>query len=127
MSQETTVLDDLETAWNLICNVSGGNWEMQSQEWRDAVVLLREKYLSRIKESGKHKTELEIKIGADAPAGRQGILYFPNGKTKFNGEDVANEELADKLLAIIKSGESISLPSDVNEHGKRTWEFIPLS
>ena len=124
-NEPTSVLDDLETAWNIIANVNGGNWDGQTMEWKHAAYTLRDKYLARI--AKPHRTELDIKIVGDAPAGRQGILYFPPGRTRVGGKDVENDQLANDLLVAIQRGDSIFLPSEVNEHGKRTWEFIPLS
>lgn len=34
----------LEAAWNIICNVSGGDWQKQSAEWQTAAEAMRSRY-----------------------------------------------------------------------------------
>lgn len=36
--------DLLEAAWVIIANAGGGNWELESQEWRDAASRWRDDY-----------------------------------------------------------------------------------
>ena len=39
-----TQLDLLEEAWALIANASGGNWNLETADWRAAAARFREKY-----------------------------------------------------------------------------------
>ena len=34
----------LELAWGIIANVSGGNWDIQTDEWQNAAARWRDKY-----------------------------------------------------------------------------------
>lgn len=36
----------LDSAWGLIANAGGGNWDLQTEEWRQAARRWRDKYLS---------------------------------------------------------------------------------
>jgi hypothetical protein len=38
------LLELLDDAWRIICNVSGGDWSKQSVEWHTAARNFREKY-----------------------------------------------------------------------------------
>lgn len=58
-----------------------------------------------------------IAVESLAPRPIVGILFHPSGQS----------EIADKLLAAIKAGESVSMPSDRDAFGQRLWEFVRLS
>ncbi len=38
------VLDCMNYAWTIICNVSEGDWTKQRQEWQDAAARCRDQY-----------------------------------------------------------------------------------
>lgn len=40
----------VETAWGIICNVSGGDWSKQSKMWQEATKKFRDKYFNRTNE-----------------------------------------------------------------------------
>jgi hypothetical protein len=37
--------DCIETAWGIIANASGGNWNRESPEWQEAAAGWRDKYI----------------------------------------------------------------------------------
>jgi hypothetical protein len=39
---------DAEMAWNIIANVSGGDWTQQSDEWREAATRWRDQYFAAL-------------------------------------------------------------------------------
>lgn len=41
--------DLLETAWGIIANVGGGDWERESELWRSAAVSWRDRYFKKIR------------------------------------------------------------------------------
>jgi len=41
--------DNLETAWGLIANAGGGNWEKESPEWREAAARWRDEWFAKIR------------------------------------------------------------------------------
>ncbi len=41
-------LGDLEMAWGVIANVSGGNWKLQSDDWQKAAADFRERWNARL-------------------------------------------------------------------------------
>lgn len=47
----------LSWAWTILCNVSHGNWEMQSEEWVGAVESFRDQYHAHLSESGFYAEE----------------------------------------------------------------------
>jgi hypothetical protein len=44
LNQRDELLGALESAWGIIANVSGGNWEEQSHEWTEAANRWRLRY-----------------------------------------------------------------------------------
>lgn len=42
--KENEELDLLELAWGLIANKGGGDWDRESEEWREAATRWRDKY-----------------------------------------------------------------------------------
>ncbi len=44
-------LDLLETAWGIIANANGGDWEKASPEWREAAARWRDQYHAKLKEA----------------------------------------------------------------------------
>lgn len=44
MSIEELLRDRLEFAWTILCNVSGGDWQMQTKDWQTAVGKFRDDY-----------------------------------------------------------------------------------
>lgn len=42
MNNEQFLADALETAWGIIANVSGGDWDKQSKEWQNAATRWRD-------------------------------------------------------------------------------------
>ncbi len=45
-SHEVLLNDLLESAWGLIANASGGDWDKATPEWRDAAVRWRDRYFA---------------------------------------------------------------------------------
>ena len=66
--------DDIETAWGIIANAYGGDWEQASAEWRAAAERWRDKAWHRIassvKDSRPEKGVAEPPLKAEAPAGK---------------------------------------------------------
>jgi hypothetical protein len=52
------LLDVLETAWGILANASGGNWNEQNSGWRDAAYRFRDVYFNRISEARLAKRNL---------------------------------------------------------------------
>ena len=46
MTQDTTyyLYDMLESAWGVIANAGGGNWNLESEDWQTAAKRWRDKY-----------------------------------------------------------------------------------
>lgn len=42
----TEYFETLDSAWGLIANAGGGNWDLQTEQWRQAARRWRDKYLS---------------------------------------------------------------------------------
>ena len=38
----------LETAWGIIANAGGGNWDLETPEWKEAAERWRDKYFEQI-------------------------------------------------------------------------------
>lgn len=58
-------LDLLELAWGLIANAGGGDWQTQTQEWRDAAGRWRDLYMARVLTDEPLRT-----VDPSAPCGR---------------------------------------------------------
>lgn len=43
----TAAVDAIETAWGIIANAFGGNWDLASPEWRQAAERWRDLYITR--------------------------------------------------------------------------------
>jgi len=41
------MLDDMDTAWGLIANAFGGDWDRAGNDWRQAAGRFRDRYISR--------------------------------------------------------------------------------
>lgn len=61
LDERCKVTDILDDMWCLICNVSEGNWNKQSNEWQDAALRTREKYVAQLNEK-------DVTIDYDVPA-----------------------------------------------------------
>lgn len=44
--KEAQLLSLLEEAWGIIANAGGGDWSRESEQWREAAVAFRQKYLA---------------------------------------------------------------------------------
>jgi len=42
-----SMLDDMDTAWGLIANAYGGDWDKAGNDWRQAAGRFRDRYISR--------------------------------------------------------------------------------
>lgn len=38
----------LESAWGIIANANGGNWDLETKEWKEAAEKWRDKYISNL-------------------------------------------------------------------------------
>lgn len=47
---DSVLLDVAEDMWGVIANASGGNWDEQSDEWRDAAARVRDRYFDSLRE-----------------------------------------------------------------------------
>lgn len=51
----TEYFEMLDSAWGLIANAGGGNWDLQTEEWRQAAICFRNWYLSTPASKEKNK------------------------------------------------------------------------
>lgn len=63
LAGRTGSADLLEWAWGIIANAGGGNWELESQEWREAAARWRDTY---------HGTQSSPNASRSATAGAAG-------------------------------------------------------
>jgi hypothetical protein len=54
---ESSRIDLLETAWAIIANAGGGDWEKESKEWQDAAVKWRDTYFGSLSKVSKASSE----------------------------------------------------------------------
>ena len=51
------LLDSEESAWGIIANAYGGNWELANKEWREAAIRWRDKYFASLRASEDTRKE----------------------------------------------------------------------
>jgi len=56
LPNNSDLADAAEMLWVCLANVSGGDWEKQTPEWREAAEKWRDNYYRAIKESGLQRS-----------------------------------------------------------------------
>ena len=54
--KHTDISEDLlATAWAIIANAGGGNWDRETREWREVAVRWRDRYFGRDRVTGMER------------------------------------------------------------------------
>lgn len=62
-------MDLCNYAWTIICNAGGGNWELESEDWREAAARFRDLYHSELNliYSMAESMEMEVRVPPRRP------------------------------------------------------------